>query len=118
MKPAIVIYSDRLVPDRFAGYSYGPIVAIRPACRGDRGLLEHEFVHARQWWRGLGVIHAARYWLSRAYRLRAEVEAYREQLRWCASPDLAAKQFARFLVDKYDLGVTYDEALALLTAPD
>lgn len=116
MKPAIVIYSDRLVPDCFAGYSYGPIVAIRPACRGDRGLLEHEFVHARQWWRGLGVIHAARYWLSRAYRLRVEVEAYREQARWYVTD--RRPLFARFLAEEYDLGITFEQALALLTAPD
>lgn len=114
MKPAIVIYSDRLVPDRFAGCSYGPIVAIRPIYRNDKGLHEHEFVHARQFWRGLGLGHALRYKFSRAYRLRCEVEAYREQLYW--TPFDRAPLFARFLVDKYDLGITFDEAMELLMA--
>jgi hypothetical protein len=115
MKPAIVIYSDRLVPDRFAGCCYGPLIAIRPVYRADRGLHEHEFVHARQWWRGLGLGHALRYRFSRAYRLRCEVEAYREQMRWYAVDRLPL--FARFLADKYDLRITFDEAAKLLGAP-
>ena len=118
MKPAIVIYTDLMIPARFSGYSLGPIILIRPSHQWDRGLHKHELVHARQWWRGLGIGHALRYWLSRSYRLRAEVEAYREQLRWDSSPALAAKLFARFLADKYDLGITFEQALALLTAPD
>ena len=115
MRPAIVIYTDRLVPARFAGYNYGPVIAIRPRCRNDRGLLEHEMVHSRQWWRGLGIGHILGYWLSKSYRLRCEVEAYREQARWAAGD--VRPSLAQSLATKYDLGITYTEALALLTAP-
>lgn len=115
MKTALVVYTDRLIPARFGGFTFGPLILIRPAYRGDRGLLEHERVHVAQFWRTLGTMGIG-YLLSKRYRLRCEVEAYREQARWYVTD--RRPLFARFLVDKYDLGVTYDEALALLTAPD
>jgi hypothetical protein len=74
-------------------------------------LLEHELVHVAQFWRTFG-LNGIGYWFSKVYRLHCELEAYREQLRWYA--DDRAPAFARFLVEKYNLGVTYDEALRLL----
>lgn len=113
MKSAIVIYTDRLIPARFSGCTLGPVILIRPDYRGDRGLLEHERVHAGQFWRTLGLMGIG-YLLFKHYRLRCEVEAYREQALWYR--DDRRQLFARFLADKYNLGVTYDEALALLTS--
>lgn len=116
MKTAIVLYTDRLIPARFAGYTVGPLILIRPSHRWDRGLLEHERVHVAQFWRTLG-LSGIGYWLSRRYRLACEVEAYREQLRWDSSPALAARLFARFLSEKYDLKISVDQALAELSRP-
>lgn len=113
MKASIVFYTDRLIPERFAGYTFGPVILIRPAYRSDRGLLEHERVHVAQFWRSFGLMGIG-YLLSRSYRLLCEVEAYREQLTWYK--DDRAATFARFLVDKYDLGITFPQALNLLTA--
>lgn len=116
MKLAIIRYTDRFIPARFAAYTIGPLVLIRPSHRWDRGLLEHELVHVGQFWRTLGLTGIG-YWLSRRYRLACEVEAYREQLRWCASPAASSRLFARFLAEKYDLRISAEQALAELGCP-
>jgi hypothetical protein len=109
MLPHIVIYTDRLIPARFAGYTVGPIILIRPANRGDVGLLEHEKTHVRQFWRNplFGLV----YLLSKRARLRYEAEAYRVQLKY--NPDRLAL-YAHFLATKYKLDITEEEALAVL----
>lgn len=116
MKTALVVYTNRLIPARFAACAFGPLILIRPSHRWDRGLLEHERVHVAQFWRTLG-LHGFAYRFSRRYRLTCEVEAYREQLRWDSSPALAARLFARFLSEKYDLRISADQALAELGCP-
>lgn len=116
MKSSLVFYTDLFIPARFAGYSVGPVILIRPSHHWDRGLLEHERVHVAQFWRTLG-LSGIGYWLSRRYRLRCEVEAYREQLRWCPSPVLASRLFARFLSEKYGLQISVDQALSELGCP-
>ena len=106
----LTIYTD-LMPLRFSGYTLGPIVLIRPRCRDDQGLLQHELVHVRQFWRTFGLFGIA-YWLSKSRRFEYEVEAYREQLKY--SPGRQAL-FARFLANNYDLNITEPQALAALT---
>lgn len=106
----LIIYTD-LMPERFSGYTLGPIVLIRPRCRDDQGLLQHELVHVRQFWRTFGLFGIP-YWLSRTRRFEYEVEAYREQLKY--SPGRQAL-FARHLARNYDLGITESQALAALT---
>ena len=95
----------------FAGKAFGPVILIRAGYEHDRGLLAHELVHVRQFWRTFG-LHPLFYWLSKRYRYRAELEAYHEQLRYTNRPEL----FAHYLADKYGLDVSYTEALADLTA--
>ena len=116
MKLSIVVYTDRLIPARFAGYTIGPVILIRPSHRWDRGLLEHERVHVAQFWRTLGLCGIGCL-LSRRYRLRCEVDAYREQLRWASSPVAASRLFARFLAQNYDLRISEEQALAELGRP-
>ena len=50
------------------------------------------------------------YRYSIEYRLKAEVEAYREQLKYGAEID----RLAWLLCEKYDLGISFDEAKRLL----
>ena len=106
----LTIYTD-FMPDRFSGYTVGPIVLIRPRCRDDQGLLAHELMHVKQFWRTFGLFGIA-YWLSRTRRLAYEVEAYREQLTYSPGRE---QLFARFLANNYDLGITESQALAALT---
>ena len=106
----LIIYTD-LMPDRFSGYTLGPMVLIRPSKRHDVGLLQHELMHVKQFWRTWGLFGIP-YLLSRTRRFEYEVEAYREQLKY--SPGREAV-FARFLARNYDLDMTESQALAALT---
>jgi hypothetical protein len=108
----MILYTDRLIPKRFAGYTVLFVILIRPAYRCDRGLLEHERVHVRQFWRN--PLHPLLYWLSPEHRLAAEVEAYKEQLRWCWSVEERAKTFAEFIATKYGLSISAAAAEDLL----
>ena len=107
-----VIYTNNIIPDKFAGLTLGPFIFIRPSHKGDTGLLEHEKVHARQFWRTLGLFSIG-YALSKRLRLKYELEAYKEQLKYYAVDKKPA--FASFLATKYDLDITQEEALKLLS---
>lgn len=109
----LTFYTDRWMPDGVAACARGPVIFIRPAYRGDRGLLEHERVHRRQWLLTLG-LHSFAYLLVRRYRLWAEVRAYQEQMRW---PDRKGNRLsivqaaARLSKPLYRLGLTLDQAM-------
>jgi len=102
----LTIYTD-LMPDRFSGYTIGPFILIRPKYRHDQGLLEHEKIHVRQFWRSFGLFGVA-YYLSKKKRFEYEVEAYREQLKYSSGLE---QKFARFLTNNYNLDITEYEAL-------
>lgn len=99
----IVIYTNWLIPARFSGYTIGPVILIRPEKRGDRGLLEHEKVHVRQFL-------DPRRWFDG--KLIWEVEAYREQMKWYS--DDRSRSFARLLSTRYGFNISEEEALSLL----
>ena len=103
----LTFYTDRFIPARFSAVTYGPVILIRPQCKEDRGLLEHELTHRRQWLRTL-TVHSLLYALSPSYRLRAEAEAYAKQLEYTPSKPIDA--FAFFICTKYNLDVTEPEA--------
>ena len=109
--PVFFIGAGRLDP--FAGRACGVLVAIDERYRADVGLLRHELVHVRQFYRTAG-LHAVLYLLSKKYRYRAEIEAYREQLR--VSGQHHALTFASFLASRYGLNISIDQALADLRA--
>ena len=121
----------------FGGAAQGPIIKILPKYREDTGLIEHEKTHVRQWyavlafwlllcvllavlvspvfWIGCGVspfLHQLLYRVVRPYRRWCEVQAYRRQI---ATGGYVSAEFAvTALVEKYDLGLTLDDARALL----
>ena len=78
--PYLLIYTDDMDANS-NGQANGPVVRIRRGKEGDEGLKQHEICHVHQWWRTLG-LHSILYLVSKKYRLKAEVEAYREQLKW------------------------------------
>ena len=106
-----VFHQDRFVPEGAAGCCRGFVIFIRPKYKDDRGLLEHEKVHRRQWLRTLG-IHSFLYFFVPEYRLASEVEAYRVQAE-CYTDDRLPK-FAKLIATKYGLKVTEENALQLL----
>ena len=109
----IIIYTSRFIPLWAAGCTYGPVILIRPEYRNDKGLLEHERVHVKQWIRTLG-LHGYLYLFIKSYRLKAEVEAYKEQLKHYA--DDRTLLFAGFIAGRYELDVSVIEAVELLRA--
>ena len=104
-------YTDRFVPQGAAGCCRAFVIFIRPKYKHDRGLLEHEKVHRRQWLRTLG-LHSFLYLFVPEYKLAAEVEAYKEQA--CYYNDDRRPKFAGFISRNYGLEVTEEAALSLL----
>src|SRR5690625_957439 len=101
--PIPVIYSRRLLGPWGSGRSYGVLVAIDPAKRHDRGLLEHELQHCRQCYRSLG-LNALLYFLSKRHRYRQEVECYAVQLIYSEDPAQDVGTFASYIHRHYGLG--------------
>lgn len=106
---ALVVTTNRLIPARFDGYSFGPLVLVRPGTSA--GLIAHELTHVRQFWCWLG-INGLLYRCSRRYRQQFEVAAYRAQL--AVTGPVAAPIFAHALATNYGLALTEQEALELL----
>ena len=92
MKNYIVVYTD-LIPTRFAGYTLGFVILLRPKFKDDIALLEHEKIHVNQFWRTFGLFGIA-YKLSKAYRLKYELEAYTKQLEFCVDKEKSKSLFA------------------------
>ena len=108
----MVIYTDKFLPDDSAGGVRLWFILIRPKYRNDIGLHKHEQVHVDQFWRLPPLLHPLLYTFSKTYRLKCEVEAYREQLRWCETD--RTEKFAWFIANKYELDIDIDAARALL----
>ena len=113
----MVIYTNWFIPGGYAGITYGPIALIRPKYEGDVGLRKHEEKHIEQFWRYFGWFPLF-YLLSASFRLKVELEAYQEQLKWYDdTPTMRAwriNRFARFLATKYRIHITVLEAERLL----
>ncbi len=106
----MIFYTNHFIPVPHAACARGPFIFIRPEHKDDEGLRAHEQTHVDQFW-SLPIIHGLLYLLSKKYRLRCEVAAYREQLKF--SPE-SAPAFARLLSRNYNLDVTEAAALELL----
>lgn len=78
----------------------------------DEGLYQHELTHIKQTF-ATCFLHALMYLLIRDYRLWAEVQAYRKQMEYGLTLDLAAY---RLSLPLYDLNLTEAEAKEALTA--
>lgn len=106
-----IIY--RSVKPPFAGRALGPIIVIDPKYKDDRGLLAHEQVHVRQFWRTWG-LHPLLYRASKRYRLAAELEAYRVQLKYAEDKEASARRFAGFIAGRYGLAISVEAAYRLI----
>lgn len=113
--PNIVIFSEIAVPKKYAAYSYGPIIFVRPEYREDYALIHHEQVHSRQFWRAFG-LHGIRYMLSKDYRFKSEVDAYGEQIKKTLELKKRPNEprFAKMIATLYNLDVTEQQALDAL----
>jgi hypothetical protein len=114
--PAIVKYVDDL-PAEFAGQAKRIVVKILSRCRDDYGLLHHELTHVKQFYRTF-MFHGVLYKFVKRYRLAAEIEAYKVQLKINAEDDKPdyTNFYARRITEIYDLDISFVEAKELLEA--
>lgn len=108
------------LPGRLVGICLGPFVVVARDYANDWPTVVHELEHCKQFWRGGLVIHFLRYYLSRPYRLRAELEAYRAELDACQPIERAVRldESARALATGYQLRIDIDTCRTLLLTAD
>jgi len=106
--PVPIFYVDDL--GWAGGRSYGPYIRILKRLKDDRGLLEHELQHCRQFYRTFGLIHKVLYKFSRRYRYFAEIECYKIQLSHNVNKDAAIKRFVEYITTRYNLDVSASKA--------
>lgn len=111
--PVFVKYTDE-IRDGFSGTQSGCVIRIKPGCKDDKGLYEHELTHVKQWYRYLCMPYTLLYRFSRKFRLKMEVEAYKVQVS-CGYKDWTETDlivcFAEYLSSKYNLDITKKEAI-------
>lgn len=118
--PAFLFVTSFGVSANAGAATIGPFVFIRPSKtfptipkNRAEGLREHELVHVRQFYKTCG-FNGVRYLFSKKWRLKYEIEAYREQLKYVPE---SLETFVSYLIVRYRLNVTDDEVRALLLAP-
>ncbi|PAA31740.1 hypothetical protein CJU73_01520 [Pseudomonas fragi] len=136
MRYFLLRHSEK-ISAKFGDESCGPLIKIRPKYAADKGLLEHEKVHVRQWYAVLGLglllctlltvlvspsfwplfglaplLHQLLYKLVRPYRRWCEVRAYRKQI--AVGGDTSTEFVVTALVEKYDINLSAKKAKALL----
>lgn len=112
MIPDKIIYSQTLGRGIGGKCSYNPFSAtikLHPKYKDDKGILEHEKAHARQYGR-LFWVHSGLGMVSGWYRLLIEIEAYRSQVK---AYSYKSKQEYEWIVtalcDKYRLNISENE---------
>jgi len=107
-------YTDS-IPDWQGGYARAWFIRIRPKYRDDIGILEHEKIHVKQFWRTFG-LYGLLYLCIKKYRLWSELKAYREQLKYppANGSDEYRRDYARAIATNYGLDVSEEEAYRLL----
>lgn len=109
----IVTNSNLVIPKVYGAMTRGCFIFVRPEFKENYALIEHEKVHVKQFWKSFG-LHPFRYNLSKDYRLKCEVEAYKRQLEYLNFDQASKVYFAKYLAENYGLDISFDEAYALL----
>lgn len=110
--PVIIKYTNKDIPAIYGGISRGIVIKIKPKYLNDKGLLEHELTHIKQFYKAFP-FHGLFYKFIRAYRLKSELEAYKKQIEYLTKKE-DIDIFANRLSLLYDLNITKEEALKLL----
>lgn len=101
----VPVFAVPRLPGRLVGVCMGPFIVLTKDYANDWPTVVHELEHCKQFWRGGLIIHFARYYLSRRYRLRSELDAYRAELDACHPRERAGRldDSARALATGYQL---------------
>jgi len=101
--PVFIFYGSKVK----GGKTKGMVIRINEKYINDRGLLEHELTHVKQFYK-LPFINDFLYTLLKSWRYKCELEAYAEQLRWYLIETIDVKiiRFALMLSSNYHLNIT------------
>jgi len=94
-----------------AGITIAPFIFIVPNQADDKALVAHETVHYKEQLKWLVIPWWITYLVSRTFRKNAEIRAYKVQI---ALGGCTVQQAARWLSTNYMLGISQQEAEALL----
>lgn len=115
--PAFIFATNFFVSPNAGATTIGPFVFIRPSKtfptitkNRAEGLREHELIHVKQFYRTCG-LNGILYVFSKKWRLKYEIEAYREQLKYVPE---SLETFVSYLIVRYRLNVTDEEIRAQL----
>lgn len=79
-------------------------IIINPKYSSDKGILNHELVHEKQYKRKWN--HAVKYKFNKEYRFECELEAYKEQIKEYKYKDIKqCSWIIDALVNKYNLNI-------------
>lgn len=106
-----MIIETRFLPEFIFGLAIWPFIFVQPRFRHHHGLIQHELVHLNEQRRSFVIPWLLSYLLSKRFRLKAEVRAYRRQIEVGGT---SVQRAARNLL-QYRIGITYEEALSLLS---
>jgi hypothetical protein len=110
----MIFYTNFGIQEGLDGCARGPFIFIRPEFRDNYGLIEHEKVHVKQFWRTFG-LHGLFLFFSKKYKLKSEIEAYHRQMDVLNDhSDGIYNRITKILHDEYDLGLTFDEIMTEL----
>jgi len=110
-------YVDKLdhgFAGKFYGYPFFPAIKIKRGLKHDKGLLEHELTHYKQYLRSFMLWEIL--YLFDDIRLKWEVEAYKRQLQFVSADcyDEMVEKFAFDICTKYDLVISIQKLKDLL----
>ena len=107
-----MIIKTNLIPKNFDAFTCWPFIFIRPNCINNKGLINHEMVHYNE--QGfLSLYWIAKYFLSKKFRLEAEVRAYKTQMNLGG----ITLHHAANMLTKYNLGIDINKAYDYLNKP-
>lgn len=105
-----MIIQTKFIPAEFDAVTIWPFIFVRPGKQPDTGLIEHELVHYREQIRMLILPWLLAYFLSKRFRLDAEVRAYKRQMEVGG----ISRESAASMLLRYRLGITYSGAMDAL----
>jgi hypothetical protein len=107
----MIFFTNFGIPKQYDGCTRGPFIFIRPEYSENYGLIEHEKVHVKQFWRTFG-FHVIFSLLSSKYRLRSEIEAYKRQMDVIGDKtDPSIARVAKMLHENYNLKFSLQEII-------
>jgi len=109
--PCLVLRSV-WVPCNFRGMCLGPLILIKKSALETDGLIEHEKTHYRQMIRYFFIGYAFMYFTSWQFRLKVELEGYKEEIKLNG---ITVQMAADTICRRYGIPIGKDEVIRRLT---